>query len=573
MADLTGGKIVVQALEREGVEMVFAICGGHIASIYDALIDSKVKLVSTRHEQAAVFMAEASARLTRKPGVAVVTAGPGFTNALTAIANAKLAGIPLVVIAGCVATDMVGRLDLQELDQLKVVEPLTKWARREEDTARIGETLHQAFYQARSGAPGPVYLEIPADVLGATVKDSAVALARPVALSRPAGDPDKVAEAVRLLAEAQRPVLIAGSGVWFAGGVDALQKFAEASGVPVFTSSLGKGCLSDDHALCFGPSLPLRPGAALSALTRADLVLLVGTRISLFLAYGRIFSPAAKLIAVNLDPGEISRNRPADVGIIGDAGRVLEQLAQAGREFISPERFSAWREDLTKADAMGKKAFRSQAESKAVPIHPARLAHEIDQFLGPEDILALDGGDAQIWMGMVRRFNAPGHALESGLFGCLGVGLPYAVAAKLTFPNKRVMATVGDGSLGFNLMELQTAISLKLPIVVVVFNDQAWGMVMHSQTLRYGKERCIGVDLGDVPYHKICETLGGYGEEVHEPQEIRPALMRAFAAEKPAVINVYIDREVISPGSMALAAIGRKTDTSALARLVGGGSQ
>lgn len=572
MGEMTGGQLVVQSLRREDVRMVFAICGGHIGPIYDALLDSEIQLISTRHEQAAVFMAEAGARLTRAPGVALVTAGPGFTNALTAVANARLAGIPLVVIAGCVATDMVGRLDLQELDQLKVVEPLTKWARRVEDPARIGEAVHQAFYQAQSGAPGPVYLEIPADVLSAAVKEEVALSARPVPLSRPAGDPAKVAEAIHLLAQSERPVLIAGSGVWFAGGVDALRKFAEAGGVPVFTSSLGKGCLSDEHDLCFGPSLPLRPGAALSALSRADLVFLVGTRLSLFLAYGRIFSSAAKLVAVNLDPGEISRNRPAEVGIIADAGRALEQLAQAAAGEINPKRFAAWREELVRADAAGKQAFRTQAESEAVPIHPARLASEIDRFLGPEDIVALDGGDAQIWMGMVRQFRAPGHTLESGLFGCLGVGLPYAVAAKLLFPAKRVMATVGDGSMGFNLMELHTAVRLQLPIVVVVFNDQAWGMVMHSQTLRYGRHRCVGVDLGDVPYHQICTTLGGYGEAVQEPKQIRPALERAFAAGKPAVLNVYIDREVISPGSLALAAIGQKADSSALAKLVAGKS-
>jgi len=573
MAELTGGQLVVRSLLREGVEFVFGICGGHIASIYDALKDSDIRLVSTRHEQAAVMMAEAGARLLRRPGLALVTAGPGFTNALTAVANAKLAGVPLVVIAGCVATDMVGRLDLQELDQLKVIEPLTKWSRREENPARIEEALHEAFAQARSGAPGPVYLEFPADTLGSKVKEGASYPARPAALSRPAGDPERVAEAVKLLAAAERPVLIAGSGVWFGDGMAALQKFAELSGIQVFTSSLGKGCLSDDHALCFGPSLPLRPGAAVPALTKADVVLLVGTRVSLFLVYGRMFAPGAKLIAVNLDQAEIGRNRPVEVGIVGDAGRVLEQLAEAGAGALKPSAFAAWREELKKAEAASKQAFRAQAESEAVPIHPARLAHEVDQFLGPDDILALDGGDAQIWMGMARRFSRPGRTLESGLFGCLGVGLPFAVGAQLVYPNKRVVATVGDGSLGFNLMELHTAVSLKLPIAVVVFNDRAWGMVMHSQTLLYGKARQFGVELGDVPYHKLCEVLGGYGEEVKEPGQIRPALERAFAAKKTAVINVVIDSEVISPGSFALAAIGKKVDYSAMAKMLGGDSK
>jgi acetolactate synthase-1/2/3 large subunit len=570
MADLTGGQLVVRSLQREGVELLFGICGGHIAAIYDALKDSDIQLVSTRHEQAAVMMAEAGARLTRRPGAALVTAGPGFTNALTAVANAKMAGVPLVVMAGCVATDMVGRLDLQELDQLKVIEPLVKWARREANPARIEEALHEAFAQARSGAPGPVYLEFPADTLSSKIPEGASYPARPAALSRPAGDPERVAEVVRLLENCERPLLIAGSGVWFGDGMAALQKFAESSGVPVFTSSLGKGCLSDDHALCFGPSLPLRPGAAIPALTRADLVLLVGTRVSLFLVYGRMFAPTAKLVAINLDQAEIGRNRPVEVGIVGDAGRVLEQLTQAGAGRVKPSAFAAWREELQKAEAASKQAFKAQEESEAVPIHPARLAHEVAQFLGPDDIIAFDGGDAQIWMGMARRFCRPGHTLESGLFGCLGVGLPYAVGAQLVYPNKRVVATMGDGAMGFNLMELHTAISLKLPIVAVIFNDRAWGMVMHSQTLLFGKARQFGVELGDVPYHKLCEALGGYGEEVKEPKEIRPALERAFASKKTAVINVAIDPEVISPGSFALAAIGQKVDYSAMAKMLGG---
>jgi acetolactate synthase-1/2/3 large subunit len=550
--------MVARALQEEHVPGVFSIGGGHIAHISDALIDSDVALYDTRHEQAAVMMAEATARLTRQPGVALVTAGPGFTNALTGIANAALAGIPLVVISGVAPTNMVGRLDLQEMEQLAVVKPLVKWARRVENSERIPAAVHEAFARARSGAPGPVYLEIPADILGASMDEKYIDWGRVTSPRLPAADPAAVAAAADLIAAAERPVLVAGSGIWFGHGEDNLRAFAEATGIPVFTTSLGKGCLADDHPLCFGPSLPIRPGAGLVALASTDCAILCGTRISLFFAHGRIFPPAAKVICLNIDPGEADRNRPADVAVIGDCGLALGQLAAALKDRMDPPRVERWRKSLAGAAAQSIAAFAGQRDSGAVPIQPARLMRELDAFMQPDDILCIDGGDTSVWMNMVKRTMKPGHNLESGLFGCLGVGLPFAVAAKIARPDARVFLMVGDGALGFNFMEFHTAIRHQLPIVVVVNNDQAWGMVRHSQQLRFGQERTPGTDLGYVPYHKMVEAMGGFGIEVKEPGKIREAIELAVASGLTACVNVLTDRDVISPGSIALAAIGKR---------------
>lgn len=557
MAEVHGGQMVIRALHEEGVSQIFGICGGHIAPIYDAMIDSDISLISTRHEQAAVMMAEATGRLSGQPGVALVTAGPGFTNAITGIADAKLANVPLVVIAGSVATNMEDRLDLQDLNQIDIVKPLVKWARRVIDPERIPEALHEAFKQARMGSPGPVYIEVPADILSTKVDEAKVKWGKPVIPAKPAADPESVRQVIELLKKSQRPVLIAGSGVWYSRASDQLKRFAETTGVPTMTTSLGKGCLPDNHPMCCGPSLAIRPGAAMAALTQTDLLILVGTRISLFFLYGKIFNPAAKLVMINIDSGEMGRNRPADVPVVADAGVALTQLADAAGG-IKPEMYAPWRETLKKAHDSAMQFFAPQVANNNIPIHPLRLCKELDDFLTDDDILVLDGGDTQIWMNMVRTNNRPGKTLESGLFGCLGVGLPFAIAAKLANPDKRVFIIIGDGSIGFNFMEMHTALLKNLPIVVVVNNDHGWGMVRHSQMLAYGKERCFGVELGDVPYHKLAEALGAWAAEVKRPEEIRPALEKAVASGKLALINVQTQPGVISPGSMALASIGKK---------------
>lgn len=557
MSSFHGGQMVVRALGEQGVAHIFTIGGGHIAHISDSLMDSDINIYDTRHEQGAVMMADAWARSTGQPGVALVTAGPGFTNSLTGVANAQMAGVPLVIIAGVVPTNMVGRLDLQEMEQHDVIKPLVKWSRRVENPERIPAVIHEAMSKARSGKPGPVYVEVPTDVLGAEIDEKYIDWGMKTELSSPCPDPDLVEHAAELIKNSERPVIVAGSGVYFSRAGKQLQELVEQTGIPCYTSSMGKGCLPDTHQFCYGPSLAIRPGSALVGMSQSDCVVLLGTRISLFYAHGRLFNKDAKIININLDPDEFGRNRQADVGIIADAGRAAESLTKALSSRVSPPNFENWRKTLDNASEQSITEFEKQSKSDAVPILPARLAREVDEFLSPHDILTLDGGDTSVWMNMARTNHQPGGTLESGLFGCLGVGLPYALAAKLANPDQRVYSIVGDGSLGFNFMEFHTSIRFGLPVVVIVNNDQAWGMVRHSQQLRFGMDRTPATDLGYVPYHKLVEALGGHGEEVREPGQIKDALERATASGKTACVNVITDREVISPGSVALSAIGK----------------
>ncbi len=560
MEKVIGGKLVAETLIERGVEYIFSLSGGHITPIYQYLEGSAVTIFDTRHEQAAVFMAEAWARMTRKPAVAMVTAGPGFTNALSGIANARLSNAPLILIAGCVGLESTEKLDLQDMTQLPVIAPMVKKAWVCPLAERIPEFIDLAFRTAAAGRPGPVYLELPCDVLNAAVDPEKVKRMRSHVDSRPM-DPDGAKKILEMLRKAKSPVIIAGSGVWYADAGEALREFAERTGVPVFTGNSGRGTLSDTHPLCFESSLAIRPGAAFSALATADLILFLGSRISLFYLFGDIFRKDAKLIQADIEAEEIGRNRSVDLGIVGDVRALLTELNRLVEEQRNGEAFrtgfQGWLETLRKADADGKAGTQPLWTSDAAPIHPLRLAREIDTFMDREgDIVVADGGDTQVWMGMTRTVRAGGRYLDSGLYGCLAVGIPFANAAKLRHPESRVLLVIGDGSVGFNFMEFHTAIRKGLPIVVVVANDESWGMIAHSQTLRMGHCIADGTCLGRVEYQRLVEDLGGFGIAVERPEEIRPALQAAFASGKTACINVAVDPSVISPGSVMLANLG-----------------
>jgi acetolactate synthase-1/2/3 large subunit len=364
-----------------------------------------------------------------------------------------------------------------------------------------------------------------------------------------------------MLQAAISPVIIAGSGAWYADAGEALKGFVERTGVPVFTGNSGRGVISDTHPLCFQSSLAIRPGAAFLALASADLVLFLGSRLSLFFLFGDIFRKDARFIQADIEAEEIGRNRSVDLGVVGDVRALLEELNRLieSREIGGSlrSRFQGWVETVRKADLEGKAPTEPLWTSDAIPIHPLRLAREVDAFMDrDDDIVVADGGDTQVWMGMTRTVRGGGRYLDSGLYGCLAVGLPFANAAKLRYPESRVLLISGDGSIGFNFMEFHTAIRKGLPIVVVIANDQSWGMIAHSQTLRLGHSIPEGTWLGRVDYHRLVEVLGGFSALVERPEEIRPALAAAFASGRTACINVMVDPSVISPGSVALANLG-----------------
>ncbi len=560
MDDVSGGKLVVEALEARGVERVFSVSGGHINPIYLHLESSPIELLTTRHEQAAVFMAEAFGRMTRRPGVALVTAGPGFTNALSAVANAHLANSPLLLISGVVGLGAEEKLDLQDMHQLPVVEPMVKKALVCHTTERIAEFVDIAWRVAMSGRPGPVYLELPIDVLGREVARASVRQTHTEVERHPV-DVEGASELVDRIAAAERPVMIAGSGAWYADAGNALLRFVEMTGIPVFTSTLGRGLVPDTHPLCFESSLPVRPGAGSAADSGADLLVLLGNRISLYYAFGDLFAPDATIAQVDSEPEEIGRNRSVALPIVSDVRALVERcgerVARLGLGDRLRERFAPWVDFLEQKQSEARALTAPSWESEAVPIHPLRLMAEVDRFMErDDDVVVVDGGDTQVWMGMTRTVRRAGHYLDSGLYGCLGVGLPYAHAAKLHRPGSRVCLVTGDGSIGFNFMEFQTALRKDIPVVTVISNDSGWGMIRHSQVVKLGHSIDEGSEIGWVPYHDLVAALGGFGCEVDQPGDVAPALEAAFASGRPACVNVRTDPKPVSPGSIALAMIG-----------------
>lgn len=560
MEKMIGGRLAAEALIDRNVDYVFSLSGGHITPIYQYLEHSKVTIFDVRHEQAAVFMAEAWARMTRKPAVAMVTAGPGFTNALSGIASARLSNAPVILIAGCVGLESVEKLDLQDMVQSPVITPMVKKAFVCQVAERIPEFIDMAFRTCMSGRPGPVYLELPCDILNAEVDMAKVKKPHTVVESRPV-DRENVPKVIELLKAAQNPVVIAGSGAWYADAGEELQKFIETAGLPLFTGGAGRGVVSDTHPLCFESSLAIRPGAAMMTLMTADLVLFLGSRLSLFFIFGDIFRPDAKFIQVDIAPEEIGRNRSVDLGIVSDLKAFLTEINEVidrqGNGDDLRKKFQPWLDTIRRYEQDGKEQAREMWESETLPMHPIRLSKEINEFMNREDdIVVSDGGDTATWMGMARTVRKGGTYLDYGLYGCLAVGIPYANAAKLKNPDKRVLAVMGDGSTGFNFMEFHTAIRKGLPIVAVISNDQAWGMIMHSQQLRMGHNIPQGTELGWVDYHRMVEDMGGFGIYVEKPEDVKPALEAAFASGKTACVNVKVDPSVISPGSVALANLG-----------------
>ena len=556
---ITGAEIVAQALIERKVDYIFSLCGGHITPIYQYLEGSEVKIFDTRHEQSALFMAEAWGKLTRKAGVAMVTAGPGFTNALTGVASAHFSNTPLVLIAGCVGLDNKEKLDLQDMPQEPVIKPMVKKTLVCQKPERINEYVDLAFRIAQSGRPGPVYLEFPIDVLNTSVQKGAVRYTHTSVISNPA-DPDKAAQLIDMIQKAKRPVVIAGTGAWQSHAEAEVKDFIEKTGMPLFTSLSGRGVVSDAHPLCFEGAIAIRPGCGFAAYIETDLIIILGSRICLYYLFGDIFNPAAKIAQVDIEPEEIGRNRSVDLPVVSDVKGFLKACNQLLNDELADElklNFAPWIGKLTTAHKESKEMTQKDWQSENIPIHPLRLACEINEFMNQKtDIVVADGGDTTTWMGMTRTMTHAGRYLDYGIFGSLAVGLPYANAAKLLNPDGRVCLITGDGSVGFNFMEFETAIRKNLHIVVVISNDLGWGMIRHSQELRIGHAIETGTFIGKVDYHKMVEAIGGKGFYVEDPKDIKPALEAAFASKKVCCINVMTDPTTVSPGSMMLANIG-----------------
>jgi acetolactate synthase-1/2/3 large subunit len=549
MARIDGGTLFVRTLAQAGIDTLFTLHGGHLDAILQAASEAGMRLVDTRHEQAAGHAADGWARTTGKLGVAIVTAGPGMTDVVTAIANAHLDCVPTLFVAGAPPLREAETLPLQGgIDQVAMVAPITKWAHRVTHTERIPDLTAQAIRVATSGRPGPVFLELPIDVLFTPVDEDSVAIPERIASdAAPAPQPEAVATAVEWLRSAERPAILAGGGTWFSGAGAELRRFAERTGTPVFSNSKAHGLVPASHSLCAGgfPNLAIAAGAGLGA---ADAVLVLGARFGLFLGGrgAKLIPAGARIVQVDVSAEEIGRNRRVDLGIAADCREALRAFDAAAAEGDWPDR-SEWQQGLRDLRGSHRLAFAQALTNDKPPIHPYRLAAEVVKALPPEAIIAADGGETSAWMETVAEVHGGGQWMSHGYLGCLGTGMAFAIAAKVAHPERPVVCVIGDGSVGLNFAEFDTMVRHELPILTVVNNDQLWGMSAHGQDLIYGEGRRVVTELAATRYDLAAAGFGCHAEVVVDPADLPGALERALASGLPACVNVMTDGSVIAP--------------------------
>lgn len=524
---MTGNEILARSLREQGVEHVFFLMGGPMIDAENACQDAGIRMVDVRHEQAAAMMATAYSRVLCRPGVCMAASGPGTTNLVTGVAHAMVDCAPVIALGGSSPVGQYGMGAFQEIDQLAMMRPITRWAERVYDARRIPELVATAVRQAFAARPGPVYLDLPGDVLYRDVEPGQVRWVRPEpGRQRPLGDPQLVERALALLERSERPILVSGSGVLWSQAGAQLQAWAEEAGIPLWTTPQGRGVIPEDHRLCF-------LNARATAFREADLVMVIGTRLNYVIDFGRPprFAEGARMIQVDIDAGELARSRDVDVAIAGDAGAVLGQFLAAadGRLRGRFERWTAYLAELNEEKRLD--AERALATGQ-LPVHPLRLCREVRDFLDRDAILCVDGQEILNYGRQSIPTYVPGHRLNSGPFGTMGVGLPFGLGAKVAKPDKQVVVLHGDGSMGLNAMELDTAVRHGIDVVTVVSNNGGWTAADRPKA---------GRELGYTRFDLMATALGCHGEHVEHPDEIRPALERAARSGRPAVVNVVTD--------------------------------
>ena len=526
-----GGELVARTLAAQGVSTIYTLCGGHVVQIYDGCVNHGIAVIDTRHEQAAAHAADAHARLTRNIGVAVVTAGPGVTDAVTGIANAYEARSPVILIGGAAPLRTKGMGALQEMPQTGMFKDFTKASFTIDKTEDIPKRMAEAFQTALSGRPGPVFIELPFDVIFNAVEPPEIA---PRVNIEPI--PPKLSDVARmfaLLRGAQKPIMVAGTQVYWDEAHEALRELTEQTGIPVFTNGAGRGTLPMNHPNCF-------KSARGAALREADVVVLIGTPLDFRLKFGQEgWNPDAKIIQVENDTHELNHNRQAEVAMVANARLVLEALAEG----LQGIRYDQWLENIREKEDSKSSDLETWKQSDDIPVNHFRFGAEINDFLDENTIIIGDGGDIVSACAKVIDVTLPGQWLDPGPLGCLGVGIPFALAAKHLYPDKKVLVINGDGSFGLNGFEFDTALRFNLPIVSIVGNDAGWGQIRSPQAKMLNVDRPTATSLAPTRYDKIVEAMGGYGEQVTNPADIPAALERAFASGKPACINVPIDRD------------------------------
>jgi acetolactate synthase I/II/III large subunit len=538
-----GGRLVAKTLASRGVSKLFTLSGGHLFSIYDGCREEGIEIVDTRHEQAAAWAAEGYAKATREPGIAALTAGPGVTNGTSAIAGAKFNGSPLVVLGGRAPEMRWGSGSLQEIDHVPIVDSITKSAATVKETAAIPEATAAAIDTATAAPTGPTFLDYPLDVVFMEAEAEI-----PAARERSAGPvADGAEEAAAILAGAQHPVIMAGTGLYWARGEQELRALAEALGIPVFLNGMGRGCLPADHELAFSRAR----GAALKG---ADVALVVGVPLDFRLGFGGSFGEETRLLQLDSAPSELAATRRPELAMAGGVAATLAAIREsaAAESSTGSERTKAWVAELRETETEKRAAEKGDLADDRSPLHPLRVYAELAQVLDRDAIVIGDGGDFVSYAGRVVETYEPGCWMDPGPYGCLGAGPGQAIGAKAAFPDRQVCLLLGDGAFGFSGLEFDTMVRHGLPVVGVVGNNGIWALEYHPMKFLYGYQ--VAAELQpETRYDEIVESVGGHGELVREPAELRPALERAFESGKPALVNVLTDPEVVYPRKANLA--------------------
>jgi acetolactate synthase-1/2/3 large subunit len=568
-----GGALAVAAARAHGVSTMFTLSGGHVFPMYDGAVmaDPPMRLLDVRHEQTAVFAAEATARLTRTPGLAVLTAGPGVTNGVSAVTTAYFNGSPVVVLAGRAPDYRWGSGSLQEFDHPALLAPITKRAWTEHETAKVGSAVDDAFRLASTAHRGPVFLDIalealfgqaPSDAIGAGGTPGSGAATPGSGAATPGSgaatpasadlDPGEISRIAQLIAGAARPVLVLGSDVWTGGAEHAALQAAEELRLPVITNGQGRGILPAGHDL-----LVTRARAA--AFREADLVIVAGTPLDFRLGYGEFGgkdgSPTARVVHIADAPGQVAGHCPLAAGYAGDLTAFFAALPDAVRAAATgpagPARLAGEEAWLSRLQAAVKDAMTADSAlltSAADPIHPMRIYGELAPLLDDDAVVIGDGGDFVSYAGKYIEPKRPGGWLDPGPYGCLGTGLGYAIAARLARPSGQVVLLLGDGAAGFSLMDVDTLVRHKLPVVMICGNNGIWGLEKHPMQAIYGYDVVADLQPG-CRYDQVVTALGGAGELVTKPGDIGPALRRAFASGVPYLVNVITDPTIAYPRS------------------------
>lgn len=531
-----GGRLAAKALKARGVTHLFTLSGGHLFSLYNGCREEGIEVIDFRHEQAATFAAEGWAKATRTPGVCALTAGPGVTNGMSGLASAASNGTPIVVLGGRAPEMRWGSGSLQEIDHLPIVAPLVKSAETVKDPNLIGAATAHALDVAAMAPTGPAFLDYPLDVVFMEVDAEIPPVPEATAVAA-----DGVERAAELLAAAERPVIMAGTGLYWARAEEQLRELAERHRIPVFLNGMGRGCLPADHELAFSRTR----GAALQG---ADVAIIAGVPLDFRLGFGAAIGAETKLIRVDVEPNRLERNRAADVDLVGDVGATLAALAAVE----SGGRSSSWVDGLREQEAEKRAAEAEDRADPRAPLHPMRLYEELGQVLDRDAIVVGDGGDFVSYAGRVIETFEPGAWMDPGPFGCLGAGPGQAIGAACAKPGRQVCLLLGDGAFGFSGLEFDTMVRHGLPIVGVMGNNGIWALEKHPMEFLYGYSMAAELQP-ETPYERIVEALGGHGELVREPGELRPALERAFASGKPALVNVLTDPDVVYPRRAVLA--------------------